>query len=75
MKKYMNEQINKLVDETASIMPGVYSIVYENGKRGVEFNEEALYKFAELIVKQCIWIDKENPDAAPGVEIARYFGV
>lgn len=31
--------------------------------------------FAELIVKECIRIDKENRDAAPGVEIARYFGI
>ena len=34
------------------------------------------YEFlAELIVKECIRIDIENPDAAPGVEIAEYFGV
>lgn len=32
-------------------------------------------KFAELLIKECIRIDVENPDAAPGVEIAKYFGV
>jgi hypothetical protein len=32
-------------------------------------------KFAELIVRECIRIDVENPDAAPGVEIAKHFGV
>ena len=34
-----------------------------------------LSKFAELIVRECIRIDIENPDAAPGVEIAKHFGV
>jgi hypothetical protein len=32
-------------------------------------------KFAELIVRECIRIDVENRDAAPGVEIAKYFGI
>jgi hypothetical protein len=32
-------------------------------------------KFAELIVRECIRIDVENPDAAPGVEIAKHFEV
>jgi len=32
-------------------------------------------KFAQLIVRECIRIDVENRDAAPGVEIARHFGV
>jgi hypothetical protein len=31
--------------------------------------------FAKLIVRECVRIDIENPDAAPGVEIAKYFGV
>jgi hypothetical protein len=31
--------------------------------------------FAELIVRECVRIDVENPDAAPGVEIAKYFGI
>jgi len=32
-------------------------------------------KFAELIIKKCIEIDIENPDARPGLEIANYFGI
>ena len=32
-------------------------------------------KFAELIIKKCIEIDIENPDARPGLEIANYFGM
>jgi hypothetical protein len=32
-------------------------------------------RFAEMIIRKCIEIDKENPDAAPGVEIAKYFGI
>lgn len=49
----MNEQIKHLVDMTAVIIPGVYTIEYESGKKGVEFNEEALNKFAELIIREC----------------------
>ena len=30
---------------------------------------------AEMIINECIRIDIENPDAAPGVEIAEYFRV
>jgi hypothetical protein len=32
-------------------------------------------RFAEMIVRKCIEIDVQNPDAAPGVEIAKYFGI
>ena len=32
-------------------------------------------QFANLIIRKCIEIDVENPDAAPGVEIAKYFGI
>lgn len=39
---------------------------------GWHFDQEM---FAELIVRECVRIDIENPDAAPGVEIAKYFGV
>jgi hypothetical protein len=28
-----------------------------------------------MIVRKCIEIDLDNPDAAPGVEIAKYFGI
>jgi hypothetical protein len=41
-------------------------------KSGRQFDQEM---FAELIVRECVRIDIENPDAAPGVEIAKYFGV
>ena len=49
----MNKLINSLVDKTAAMVPGVYTVEYESGKKGVEFNEEALNKFAELIVREC----------------------
>jgi len=32
-------------------------------------------RFAERIIRKCIEIDVQNPDAAPGVEIAKYFGI
>ena len=32
-------------------------------------------RFAEMIIRKCIEIDVQNPDAAPGVEIAKYFGI
>jgi hypothetical protein len=41
-------------------------------KSGRQFDQEM---FAELIVRECVRIDVENPDAAPGVEIAKYFGI
>lgn len=50
----MNQLINSLVDKTAAMVPGVYTVEYESGKKGVEFNEEALNKFVELI-KQAIY--------------------
>jgi hypothetical protein len=39
---------------------------------GLHFDQE---KFAELIVRECVRLDVENPDARPGVEIAKYFGI
>ena len=39
---------------------------------GYHFDSEM---FAELIVRECVRIDVENPDAAPGVEIAKHFGL
>ena len=39
---------------------------------GWHFDQE---QFAKLIIRKCIEIDVENPDAAPGVEIAKYFGI
>jgi len=50
----MNERIKELADKVATLMPGVYNIEYESGKSGVEFTEDALEKFAELIVRECI---------------------
>ena len=41
-------------------------------KSGRQFDQEM---FAELIVRECVRIDIENPDAAPGVEIVKYFGI
>ena len=41
-------------------------------KSGRQFDQEM---FAERIIRKCIEIDVENPDAAPGVEIAKYFGI
>lgn len=52
----MNKLINSLVDATAAMVPGIYRLEYEAGKKGVEFNEEALNKFVELI-KQAIYDD------------------
>ena len=49
----MNERIKALVDKTAELMPGVYSLEYESGKKGVEFTEDALEKFAELVIFEC----------------------
>jgi hypothetical protein len=39
---------------------------------GWHFDQEM---FAELIVRECVRIDIENPDAAPGVEIAKHFNL
>ena len=50
----MNEHIKFLADKTGDMMPGVYSIEYESDKKGVEFTEDALEKFVELILKECI---------------------
>ena len=45
---------------------------WEQRTDGLHFDQEM---FAELIVRECVRIDIENPDAAPGVEIAKYFGI
>lgn len=55
----MSELINDLVDKTAAMVPGVYTVEYESGKKGVEFNEEALNRFVELIVRECIHVNKQ----------------
>ena len=45
---------------------------FEDGKIRTD---EVFERFAELIINKCIEIDIDNPDARPGVEIARYFGI
>ena len=45
---------------------------WEQRTDGLQFDQEM---FAELIVRECVRIDIENPDAAPGVEIAKHFGL
>jgi hypothetical protein len=52
----MNKRIDILVDKTADLMPGVCNIEYESGKLGVEFTEDALEKFVELLINECIEI-------------------
>jgi hypothetical protein len=80
----MNEQIKKLVDVTAEMIPGVYSLKYEDGGSGVEFSEEALGVFANLIIEEHIkllrrtWYERNNEeypkDMSPrdiGVKVGR----
>ena len=45
---------------------------WEQRTDGLQFDQEM---FAKLIIRKCIEIDVENPDAAPGVEIAKHFGI
>lgn len=52
----MNERIEDLITETATMMPGVYKIEYESGKKGHEFTEDALEKFVKLIVRECVHV-------------------
>lgn len=59
----MNEKLKELFTQAGTDTSGKWMSIY---------NAE---KFAELIVRECVRIDVENPDAAPGVEIAKYFGV
>jgi hypothetical protein len=76
----MNERISFLVDRTSEIMPGVYSLVYESGERGVEFSEAALEKFVELIVRECaniyegVYTDQQRPERIDK-RIKEHFGV
>ena len=74
----MNQLINSLVDATAAMVPGVYTVKYESGKKGVEFNEEALNKFVELIVKDCAevigYYYTRNECVSP-TQIKKHFGV
>jgi len=56
----MNERISFLVDKTSDIMPGVYTLIYESGERGVEFSEDALEQFVGFLVHECLSILKEE---------------
>jgi hypothetical protein len=61
-------------------MPGVYSLVYESGEKGVEFHEDALEKFVELIVRECaniyegVYTDQQRPERIDK-RIKEHFGV
>ena len=69
----MNERIRELADKVANIMPaGVYNIKYDSGKSGVEFTEDALEKFAELIVRECANLVRDDDNA---FDILKHFGV
>ena len=67
----MNERIEQLALQSTDTIEVV------NPDTGITHNREFFdkEKFAQLIVQECIRIDVENPDAAPGVEIAKHFGV
>jgi hypothetical protein len=78
----MNNQINFLVDKTAELIPGVCTLEYESGNKGVEFSEDALEKFVELIVRECAdellkWKDEPFPfDEDLAVRLIKdHFGV
>jgi hypothetical protein len=76
----MNDRIRELADKVADIMPtGVYNLRYESGKRGVEFTDDALEKFAELIVEECANVADENyihrGSRTCGLAIRLHFGV
>ena len=67
----MNKRINELAEQATDTVEIV------NPDTGITHHREFFdrEKFAELIVQECIRIDIENPDAAPGVEIAKHFGI
>jgi len=45
----MNERDIELVNKVAEMTPDVYNTKYDNGMKCIEFTEDALQKFAELI--------------------------
>ena len=61
----MNEKIKILAEEAVNAVQSRPNGICDMSK----YNQ----KFAELIINRCIQIDKDNPDSAPGVEIAKYF--
>ena len=44
-----HDEVQKIVDQVADKVPGVYSIVYESGNKGVEFTNSALLEFVDAI--------------------------
>jgi hypothetical protein len=73
----MNERTKALIDETANLMPGVFTIEYESGKKGVEFSEDALSKFVELFIGESIQVMISNDYHGQwlGEKIKEHFGV
>jgi hypothetical protein len=72
--------MNKQLIRDLAITGGIYDCIcdpYDKLKNGDPYSSVMvdLERFAEKIVRECIRIDIENRDAAPGVEIAKYFGV
>jgi hypothetical protein len=45
----MNERDIELVNKVAEMTPDVYNTKYDNGMKCIEFTEDALQKFANLI--------------------------
>ncbi len=72
--------MNKELIRDLAITGGIYDCLTDpydklcNGDHNSSIMVD-LERFAEKIVRECIRIDIENCDAAPGVEIAKYFGV
>jgi len=64
----MNKRLKQLAIESKLIAPEYNG--FDHTRLSI-----SQQRFAELIVQECIRIDVENPDAAPGVEIAKHFGV
>lgn len=72
----MNKRITALVDQIAEETPGVYNLVYESGDRGVEFTEQALQKFAELLIKDIAMFSMVITDDHYDVSaLYRHYGV
>jgi len=72
--------MNKQLIRDLAITGGIYDCLrdpYDKLGNGDYYSSIMvdLERFAEKIVRECIRIDIENRDAAPGVEIAKYFGV
>ena len=48
----MNKRVSDLVNKTSDLVPGVYTLTYEDGTKGIEFTESALEVFVELLIKE-----------------------